>query len=202
MHSTFVALFSSKQMTSNSCKLLFTDHYARQESREDFSDWPNGLLAIGTFGNSNVKESRNLETQQPVEDPSSSPDLSDFTQEEVGKLQKELTKLLTCKSTRKIEKEPTELPLDRFLNCPSSLEVDRRISSFVSTDLDDRDEEIERTISVIIRKCKEICKDNSKKAIGKKSISFLLKKIFVCQSGFAPSPSLRDTLPESRMEKV
>ncbi|KAK4790966.1 hypothetical protein SAY86_031379 [Trapa natans] len=177
-------------------------HHARHESREEFSDWPNGLLAIGTFGSSDLKGTLIQETQQPVEDPSSSPDLSDFTQEEVGKLQKELTKLLTRKSSSKTDKEPTDLPLDRFLNCPSSLEVDRRISSSVSTDLDDRDEEIERTISVIIRKCKEICKDNRKKAIGKKSLSFLLKKMFVCQSGFAASPSLRDTLPESRMEKL
>ncbi|KAK4789907.1 hypothetical protein SAY86_017211 [Trapa natans] len=176
--------------------------HARQESREEFSDWPNGLLAIGTFGSADLRGTLNEETQQPVEDPTSSPDLSDFTQEEVGKLQKELTKLLTRKSSSKIDKEPTDLPLDRFLNCPSSLEVDRRISGSVSTDLDDQDEEIERTISVIIHKCKEICKDNSKKAIGKKSLSFLLKKMFVCQSGFAPSSSLRDTLPESRMEKL
>ncbi|GKE66873.1 hypothetical protein Tco_1521034, partial [Tanacetum coccineum] len=37
---------------------------------------------------------------------------------------------------------------------------------------------------------------------GKKSISFLLKKIFVCSSGFPTIPSLRDPLPESRMEKI
>ncbi|OWM66559.1 hypothetical protein CDL15_Pgr013776 [Punica granatum] len=176
--------------------------HTKQESREEFSDWPNGLLAIGTFGNSDLGETQNQETQQHQEEPSSSPDLSDFTPEEVGKLQKALTKLLTRKSSLKTEKEPTDLPLDRFLNCPSSLEVDRRISSSIATDLDDRDEEIERTISVIIHKCKEICTDNSKKAIGKKSVSFLLKKMFVCHSGFAPTPSLRDTLQESRMEKL
>ncbi|WVZ12285.1 hypothetical protein V8G54_016815 [Vigna mungo] len=38
----------------------------------------------------------------------------------------------------------------------------------------------------------------------KKSISFLLKKMFVCRNGFSPIPSLRDTLQlqESRMKKV
>jgi hypothetical protein len=169
----------------------------KQEPREEFNDWPHGLLAIGTFGNNDLKE--NPKTQ---DDPSSSKEIVDFTPEEVGKLQKELTKLLTRKPN--VEKEIADiLPLDRFLNCPSSLEVDRRISNALCSDSDDhRDEDIDRTISVILGRCKDICSDNNKKAIGKKSISFLLKKMFVCSSGFTPAPSLRDTLQESRMEKV
>ncbi|KAK4591397.1 hypothetical protein RGQ29_021558 [Quercus rubra] len=123
----------------------------------------------------------------------------DFTPEEVGKLQQELTKLLRKPN---VEKQIADLPLDRFLNCPSSLKVDRRISNALCTDSDQRDEDIDRTISVILDKCKDICADNNKKVIGKKSISFLLKKMFVCSSGFAPAPSLRDTLQESRMEKL
>nr|ANJ86429.1 NGR4 [Glycine max] len=185
---------------------------AKQEPREEFSDWPDGLLAIGTFGNSNeVKE----KTEKHIlrEDPSSSEEIADFTPEEIGKLQKELTKLLRQKPN--VEKEIAELPLDRFLNCPSSLEVDRRISNVLCSDSEDKDkdeeerekeeeEDIEKTLSVILGKFKEICANNSKKAIGKKSISFLLKKMFVCRSGFAPAPSLKDTLQlqESRMEKL
>lgn len=184
----------------------------KQEPREEFSDWPQALLAIGTFGNSDLGENQesqnnlqghNQESQSNVqENPASSPDISDFTPEEVGKLQKALTKLLSRKPSSKVERETTDLPLDRFLNCPSSLEVDRRISSSLFSEPGDRDEDIERTISIIIGKCKEICADNGKKAIGKKFISFLLKKMFVCRSGFAPATSLRDPLPESRMEKV
>lgn len=172
----------------------------KQEPREEFNDWPHGLLAIGTFGNNDLKE--NPKTQNTQDYPSSSKDqILDFTPEEVGKLQKELTKLLTRKPN--VEKEIADLPLDRFLNCPSSLEVDRRISNALCSDSDDhRDEDIDRTISVILGRCKDICSDNNKKAIGKKSISFLLKKMFVCSSGFTPAPSLRDTLQESRMEKV
>ncbi|KAK3410762.1 hypothetical protein EUGRSUZ_J02802 [Eucalyptus grandis] len=187
-------------------------HHVKQEPREEFSDWPQGLLAIGTFGNNDLGENQesqnnlqenNQESQDNIqENPSSSPDLSDFTPEEVGKLQKALTKLLSRKPSSKVERETTDQPLDRFLNCPSSLEVDRRVSSSLSSEPGDREEDIERTISIIIGKCKEICADNSKKAIGKKSISFLLKKMFVCRSGFAPAPSLRDPLPESRMEKL
>ncbi|XP_059459170.1 protein DEEPER ROOTING 1 [Corylus avellana] len=178
-----------------------TNHHVKQEPREEFNDWPHGLLAIGTFGNNDLKE--NPKTQNTQDDPSSSKDqILDFTPEEVGKLQKELTKLLTRKPN--VEKEIADLPLDRFLNCPSSLEVDRRISNALCNDSDDhRDEDIDRTISVILGRCKDICSDhNNKKAIGKKSISFLLKKMFVCSSGFTPAPSLRDTLHESRMEKL
>ena len=180
----------------------------KQEAREEFSDWPHGLLAIGTFGNEDLKENpqcQNISQQDPSdiqEEPSSSEDLQEFTPEEVGKLQKELTKLLSRKPTSAVEKELANLPLDRFLNCPSSLEVDRRISNALCSDSGDREEDIDRTISVILGRCKDICAENKKKAIGKKSISFLLKKMFVCTSGFSPAPSLRDTLQESRMEKV
>ncbi|CAB4302751.1 unnamed protein product [Prunus armeniaca] len=179
-----------------------TTHPAKQEPREEFSDWPHGLLAIGTFGNNDLKENA-AESQDIQEDPTSSEEILDnFTPEEVGKLHKELTKLLTRKPS--IEKEIADLPLDRFLNCPSSLEVDRRNSNALCSDSadDHKDEDIEKTISVILGRCKEICGDNNKKAIGKKSISFLLKKMFVCRSGFAPQPSFRDTFQESRMEKL
>lgn len=178
---------------------MWTD--AKPEPREEFSDWPHSLLAIGTFGNNNeiTQNIENQNTQQ--EDPSSSEEVPDFTPEEIGKLQKELTRLLRRKPN--VEKEISELPLDRFLNCPSSLEVDRRISNALCSESGgDKDEDIEKTLSVILDKCKDICAEKSKKSIGKKSISFLLKKMFVCRSGFAPTPSLRDTLQESRMEKV
>lgn len=196
--------------------------YAKQEAREEFSDWPQGLFSIGTFGNDDIKEITesqnkvNQESKNNNDKPSSSSEeVTDITPEEVGKLHKELTKLLSRKPNKEKEKEKeiAELPLDRFLNCPSSLEVDRRLSnalcsdrnSDVNTTDDDIDIDIDRTISVIIGKCKEVmisAENNKKKAIGKKSISFLLKKMFVCTSGFAPAPSFRDTLQESRMEKV
>ena len=61
------------------------------------------------------------------EDPSSSEEIADFTPEEIGKLKKELTKLLRQKPNI-VEKEIAELPLDRFLNCPSSLEVELKFN--------------------------------------------------------------------------
>lgn len=184
-------------------------------------------MAIGTFGtnSSNFKakseSAQNVQNQERdeiilddnINEQSSSPDLAEFTPEEVGKLQKELTKLLSKKPAAKLidqGRQDGDLPLDRFLNCPSSLEVDRRASSsrFSSTNYSENydnydEEEIDRTIRAIIGRCKDhVCKTNKKKVNGMKSISFLLKKMFVCSSGFAPTPSLRDTFPESRMEKV
>lgn len=201
-------------------------------TNEEFKDWPDSLLAIGTFGNrsSDLKENGQQEqskvhVKDDIEDDdeqTSSPDLAEFTPEEVGKLQKELTKLLSRKPPTAVKSEIVELknnnatdddnllPLDRFLNCPSSLEVDRRINSsrFSSSNYSDNfdyyEEEIDRTIRVIIGRCKDVRnKQNKKKSIGKKSVSFVLKKMFVCTNGgFAPPSSLRDTFPESRMEKV
>ncbi|KAA8540231.1 hypothetical protein F0562_024206 [Nyssa sinensis] len=195
--------FNGGQGNRRSNAVPVTHHTKQEPCKEEFSDWPHGLLAIGTFGNKDLKENPESEQSFDQDDPSSSQYIPDFTPEEVGKLQKELTKLLSRRPASNIEGETSDLPLDKFLNCPSSLEVDRRNSNTFCSDLDDKDEEdIERTIRVILGRCKDVCMENNKKAIGKKSISFLLKKIFVCRSGFAPAPSLRDTLPESRMEKL
>ncbi|MBA0745460.1 hypothetical protein Gogos_008035, partial [Gossypium gossypioides] len=185
----------------------------KQEPRQEFSDWPHGLLAIGTFGNNNDMienpSSQNTARQDPFDireehEPSSSEDLHEFTPEEVGKLEKELTKLLSRKPASDVKKELANLPLDRFLNCPSSLEVDRRISNAVCSDSGDKSdqEDIDRTISVILGRCKDICAEKNKKSIGKKSLSFLLKKMFACGSEFSPAPSLRDVLQESKMERL
>ncbi|CAD5312982.1 unnamed protein product [Arabidopsis thaliana] len=172
-----------------------SSHHVKQEPREEFSDWPHALLAIGTFGTTSnsvsENESKNVHEEieaekkctaqsEQEEEPSSSVNLEDFTPEEVGKLQKELMKLLSRTKKRKsdVNRELMKnLPLDRFLNCPSSLEVDRRISNALSAVVDsseeNKEEDMERTINVILD-----------------GIST------------APSPSLRDTLQESRMEKL
>ncbi|KAL1538088.1 hypothetical protein AAHA92_26871 [Salvia divinorum] len=193
--------FSGDKRTNS---VSVTNHTKKEPPKEEFSDWPHSLLAIGTFGNTvprdNKQEIQDSQIQQ--EEQCSSPDLSEFTAEEVGKLQKELTKLLTRKPAA--GEHPADLPLDRFLNCPSSLEVDRTNSNRFSTYSDDKDEEeIDRMIRIILGRCKDVCEKKKKnKTIGKKSLAFLVKKVFACRSGFAPAPSIRDTLQESRMEKL
>ncbi|CAN7058643.1 unnamed protein product [Brassica oleracea var. botrytis] len=208
-------------------KDLVSDH-VKQESREEFSDWPHALLAIGTFGSTSIgvsqkernnvheeieEEKKSISHSEPEEEPSSSADIDDFTPEEAKKLQKELMKILSRTKKRKsdVNRELMKnLPLDRFLNCPSSLNVERRISNALCAVVDSSEEsdDMERTINVILGRCKEISiesKKNKKKTdISKTSVSYLFKKIFVCADGFStpPNPSLRDTLQESRMEKL
>ncbi|RRT37390.1 hypothetical protein B296_00046471 [Ensete ventricosum] len=149
---------------------------------------------------------------QIAENLDASEDLPDFTAEEVNTLQKELAKLLSRKpkcSTRgsQIAEEEEEeeegggggranLPLNRFLNCPSSLEVDRT----TSLKLDNRGD-LSPYTKVMLSKAKDALLGN-RNAVKKKSLSFLLKKIFVCGSGFEPPPSFRDPIPEPRIEKI
>ncbi|KAK4413742.1 Sm-like protein LSM1B [Sesamum alatum] len=202
--------FSSGQGDKRATSVPDTNHKRLETPNEEFSDWPHSLLTIGTLGNKGLTDKQEIvrvdqNERSPQEEQCSSPDLSEFTAEEVGKLQKELTKLLRRKPAASKPEEPmADLPLDRFLNCPSSLEVDRTVSDRFSTySVDDKDEEeIDRTIRIILGRCKDVCEKKKKTAIGKRSLSFLVKKMFVCSSGFVPTPSLRDTLQESRMEKL
>ncbi|KAL6560008.1 hypothetical protein OROGR_005125 [Orobanche gracilis] len=184
-----------------------TNHNKNKEPpNQEFSDWPHGLLAIGTLGNTGLKKNKQefrveqiSEIEIPQELQCSSPDFSEFTADEVGKLQKELKNLLTKKPAELPTPITADLPLDRFLNCPSSLEVERMISNRFSTYSDE--EEIDRAIRIILGRCKDVC-EKKNKTLGRKSLSFLVKKMFACTSGFAPTPSLRDTFQESRMEKL
>lgn len=176
-----------------------------EDRKEEFSDWPQSLLAIGTLGNTDLKEV----TQKPNSsvDSHSSQEL-DFSLEEVIKLQKALTKLLSRKpksSTDGSEAggERASLPLNRFLNCPSSLEVERRDCVKLSVDQEsgENNGDLSPNSRIILSKARDILADK-RNAIRQKSFSFLLKKMFVCRSGFTPAPSLRDQLGETKTEKV
>ncbi|KAL6010594.1 hypothetical protein ACLOJK_001028 [Asimina triloba] len=184
--------------------------------KEEFSDWPHGLLAIGTFGTNQFRDDSDRldsseESNSSFDTSNSSHHPSDFTEEEVGNLQKQLTKLLALKPVANAaelgEGQMANLPLDKFLNCPSSLEVDRTaVRKSFCDDLDGEDGGDDETSgaggSVTLRKeNKGVCADENN-AIRRKSLSFLLKKMLVCRGGLAPSPSLRDPIPESRVDKL
>ncbi|XP_042473182.1 protein DEEPER ROOTING 1-like [Zingiber officinale] len=170
------------------------------DTLEEQSEQPRALLSIGTFGNNELKEEPQRDDQPPNLD--SSDRLSDFTVEDVNKLQKELKKLLSRKSKSKSktsvgsemgEEDRANLPLDRFLNCPSSLEVNRTATV--------NNGDLSPNTKLILYKLKDVLLGNHN-PIKKKSISFLLEKMFMCGSGFAPAPSLRDPIIESRMDKI
>jgi hypothetical protein len=181
------------------------------------------LLSIGTLGNQEIKEE--IETEEKQFDRDSrisrdysqglqeyshssqeyacaSQDLPDFTIEEVKKLQEALTKLLKRKP-KSGEEETANLPLDRFLNCPSSLEVER--TGKKNNNSDDKNEigDLSPHTKMILCKARDLLVNN-KSTMKQKSLKFLLKKLFVCGGGFMPkpSPSLRDPTPETRMDKV
>ncbi|KAJ8648334.1 hypothetical protein MRB53_001357 [Persea americana] len=177
-------------------------HPKQEASKEEFSDWPHAFLAIGTFGNH--QPDRDLDTHDSSENSHSSQRFLDVMEEEVGEFQKELRKLLSLKpiANGNESREDSNLPLDRFLNCPSSLEVDRTNREKPCSDTDDEHEDDDtRNTSVILSKAKGICMDKNN-GIRQRSISFLLKKMFICHGGFAPTQSLRDQIPDSRREKL
>lgn len=173
----------------------------QEPQNEELRDYHHGLLAIGTFGEHNLKDDqvrRNLEGNLS----SSEDHLQDLTLEELGKLLKDLNLLLheQVESTCSEESEATNLQLlDRESSLEAGLKVDVN-SYFDESKI--KDSSLQRSTSIVLNRGKDIGSDNIKGAIGKKSLSFLLKKIFVCRSGFSPAPSLRDQLPELRMEKV
>jgi hypothetical protein len=161
-----------------------------QEQWCSLQDQAAGFLSIGTLGN--VIEPP--EEHHPV---STHDDLPEFTIEEAEKLQEALAKLLwraKSKSSAHGAEDGLGLPLDRFLNCPSSLEVDRR-------DLLKRDE---GDTKIVLSMSKDLLGNTSNSkgsGIKNKSFKFMLKKMFVCDGGFALSPALKDPV-ESRMDKV
>lgn len=181
---------------------------------EEFNDWPHGLLAIGTFGINNVKGDLQRSNFRGKTESSSEEHLEGLTSEEVlGELQ-ELNSLILlheqineqAASAPELEQKDTKnnlVPLEEFANIQSSLEAHEATTNNDNSDKSTgRNGGHKHSNIVVPSKGKNICLDNTKNSIGKKSLSFLLKKMFVCGSGFPPASSLRDPIPESRMEKV
>ncbi|KQK15267.2 hypothetical protein BRADI_1g21555v3, partial [Brachypodium distachyon] len=165
------------------------------------NDW--SLLSIGTLGN------------EPEPPPAMPDQVPDFTIDEVKKLQEALNKLLrrakskssargsTAGSTAGAgDEDPNQLPLDRFLNCPSSLEVDRSLSLRLQGG-GGQNGEFSPDTQIILTKARELLVGTNAGAgaIKQKSFKFLLKKMFACRGGFAPAPTLKDPV-ETRLEKL
>ncbi|XP_027338366.1 uncharacterized protein LOC113852336 [Abrus precatorius] len=186
---------SEKKNPSSS---ISTNYYILHEPcNQEFSDWPQALLAIGTFGNNNLKEDSGGRSNKTAEDSFS---LQEITLEEVGKLQNELNIIFKGWVEPNLggEKENTnDLIKKEHLNSEHSrLEPEGKEDESVS-------EGNLYPSNSLICKGKGSCLGHSRKrGVGKKSLSFLLKKMLVCRSGFQPTPLLKDPLAtESRMEK-
>jgi len=177
--------------------------HAREEKQSPNGDWPQGLLSIGTLGDEPPPDGAPLASQAAA-------DVPDFTIEEVKKLQDALNKLLRRAKSKSSsrgsgamdeDRASSQLPLDRFLNCPSSLEVDRRISLRRAAGDGGENGEFSPDTQIILSKARDLLVNSNGAAIKRKSFKFLLKKMFACRGGFGPAPRLKDPV-ESRMEKV
>lgn len=165
------------------------------EKHLNAEQWPQAsLLSIGTLGNDEAP-------------PTQQEDLPEFTVEEVKKLQDALVMLLrrakSKSSSRSSGAGEDRPPLDRFLNCPSCLEVDRRVQAPKHGEGDGQAGDLSPDTKIILTRARDLLDNSSaSSSIKQRSFKFLLKKMFVCNAGIpAPGRSLKDPV-ESRMEKV
>ncbi|KAI4335189.1 hypothetical protein L6164_013859 [Bauhinia variegata] len=188
-----------KKPNSVSAANTNTNYMMQVACREEFSDWPQAILAIGTFGNSNQKQELGKTNNNIAKHDSSSS--QELTPEEAKDLQNELNWYFRESN---LATEDEQDPNERF-NCEdSNLELERKESDAVSEGSNGNSGHFYPNSNLIPIRAKELCLDhNSKNVFGKESLSFLLKKFFVCSSGFQPTPSFKDPLStESRMEKI
>ncbi|XP_058213093.1 protein NEGATIVE GRAVITROPIC RESPONSE OF ROOTS [Rhododendron vialii] len=190
---------NGKQRTKKPNSKSDNDQTLQEPCKEEFSDWPHGLLAIGTFGNKSLDgdpERCNLQGSQS----SSQGQPLDITPEEAVELQKELVLLHTQVSNESSAAEDLENLQLEMLTFTPSLEDESSKGNTVCGASAGQSGQLQRSTSL---KGKDICLDHTKKSMRKKALSFLLKKIGISQSMFAPTPSLRDPIPDkSTMEKI
>lgn len=151
--------------------------------KEEFSDWPEILLAIGTLGNKKVNEGGPVDSPPPPPPP---PQEGHIGIEEATELTKEPTKLLQPHKQETATNGAEKATAD-----------DQTLSTASETDRSPGTPDAE----AVLNKAKDLVADK-KGGIREISLSFLLKKMFVCHGGFAPTPSLKDPLTESRADKI
>ena len=177
-----------------------SDYMKHEPCKQEFSDWPQALLAIGTFGSNTMREdSGGRSSNNTAEDSSSSKDCTqEVTLEEVASLQNEFS--IFFKGRVEQEEHTNDLTKERLNAEHSRLDSEGKENESLS----DNRGNFYPSKSIIFSRGKDCCLDHSsKRGVGKKSLSFLLKKMLACKSGFQPTPLFKDPLStESRMEKV
>ncbi|KAL3535505.1 hypothetical protein ACH5RR_003966 [Cinchona calisaya] len=168
-----------------------------ETSKEEFSDWPSGLLAIGTFGNDNPKDPQS--SNFPGEECTTTQEHPEqITHDEGRELHKELKLLFNKQSISDsyldLESAKNNVPPEQFFDILQSFEDDRTLSEFISDSLTSEKGHLHSR-----------GKDghlNKKNNISKRSLSFLLRKAFRCTGKSKQlSPLLKDPLPELKLEK-
>nr|XP_017222355.1 PREDICTED: uncharacterized protein LOC108199121 isoform X2 [Daucus carota subsp. sativus] len=181
--------------------LTSNDNIVQKPFEEEHSDWPHGLLAIGTFGNKNVNaipETCNLQSSKLSQDNS-----KDIDHEEFRNHQKKSNIILDRQDPESNVANELESHhiLEKTFKTSSTSDINRPSSYTVSDDIGDEDGPFQLISgTVVINRGKESHLDSTKNAsIGKESLSLLLKKMF--KSEITPTSSLRDSFPEARLEK-
>lgn len=167
---------------------------------EEVNDWLHGLLTIGTFGKNDLKE----DLQKANVDgnlPSSSEDhVQDLVPDE--NLQDEVNSLLHEQYDHDffsaIGAEQVQLHRQLSINPERFTSNDAQCCD----ESGNRSDSLQHGMSLVMSRGNDVSIDSAKNAVGKKSFSFLVKKIFLCRSGFPSGPSPKSPIQESRMEKV
>ncbi|BAT80029.1 hypothetical protein VIGAN_02298900 [Vigna angularis var. angularis] len=181
-------------------------HYTKHEPcKQEFSDWPQALLAIGTFGSNTMKEDSGGRSKNTVEDSSSFKDCKqEITLEEVANLQNEFCIFFKGRVEPNLGGEQEEHTNDLTKDCLNSEHSEAKENESLSDGSNAMRGNFYPSKSIVFSRGKDYCLDHSsKRGVGKKSLSFLLKKMLACKSGFQPTPLFKDPLStESRMEKI
>ncbi|XP_049414021.1 protein DEEPER ROOTING 1-like [Solanum stenotomum] len=171
---------NGKQSSYKSNPVAVRHHMLHQSCKEEFSDWPNELLAIGTFGS--WKNDGNLKQQTD----------QSLTVEEVGQLHKELKHLFPDREESKIG---SKKDLDKFFDCLQNLvDDDHRVIE------NNKENIFERSNSTLVHVSSQE-QSSQLENISKKSLSYLLKKTLFCSAGFTAAPLRDPVLPQSKIQK-
>ncbi|CAA7400759.1 unnamed protein product [Spirodela intermedia] len=155
--------------------------------KESFEEWPQGLLAIGTFGNHQTK--KEIPKYKHSQKTSPLRDIPEFTQDEMERLERELENLLLLEPMeQRHEHNSSTLPP---ANCWKIAD-------------DWKGEEmgnLSPKAKTILRKARDVLMESQTNQKSQQAI-LLLRRMFVCSGGFTPAPGLRDPILASKKEKL
>ncbi|CAD6224865.1 unnamed protein product [Miscanthus lutarioriparius] len=159
------------------------------ESRNDeFSDWPQSLLAIGTFGNKQLEEEvaeSSSANVQATQDPAK------FTEEEVDNIRREFEVLLQGNGQAEAQG-----------SCEDEQVASKEHDGEDNNEKQRRDREQLMNREMIISKAREIVGKKKSAKLKPRSMASLLR-LLVCKGGFTtPVLEPRNSFPQSRMEKL
>uniref|UniRef100_M8C1U7 Uncharacterized protein n=1 Tax=Aegilops tauschii TaxID=37682 RepID=M8C1U7_AEGTA len=198
---------------------------------DEFSDWPQSLLAIGTFGNKQIEEV--AQVQDTSEDGQSMQDAIKFTEEEVDRIQKEFAMILASKdqaeahdshddeqvtSHKDVDESINEKHRDQLLNKKVVISKAKDSLGKKASTLKPRSKElfphkdVDESINEKHRDQllnKKVVISKAKDSLGKKastlkprSVASLFKLLMRKGGCAAAVPDPRSSCPQSRMEKL